>query len=706
MSAYETRIFITALFGVLSIKAQQYVISTFAGGVPPPTPMAGVQAYFGYVVGVVTDGAGNVYFSASSSSVFKLDTKGVMTRVAGNSRAGFSGDGGPATRAQLNCPMLIQQIPRCGVAMDARGSLYIADLGNVRIRKVSSTGIITTVAGGGTSSPGNGGPATSAKLGAPVGVAVDANGNLFIADMGDHRIRKISTTGIITTVAGNGSFGYSGDGGPAISAQLKSPGGVAVDTRGNVYIADLQNYRIRKVSTTGIITTVAGDGSFGPYGDRRPATSVHISCEGLAVDGSGNLYIVDSIASYKSVRKVSAEGVITTTAGTPLLGLGDGQAAGGRATTAQLDGPIAVAVDGAGNVYIADGSHIRKVSAGGSLTTVAGGPCCDSGDGGPATRATLSTPVDVAVGEGGNVYISDGHIRKVSATGIITAFGGNDAKFSLNGRLAVFGENGYVSDTQTHRILKVSSTGAVSTVAGNGSAGYSGDGGPATSAQLNGPMGVAVDSSGNIYIADGQNHRIRKVSTRGIITTIAGNGSPGYSGDGGPAITAQFAVPEVIAVATSGDLFVSDGHRIRKVSVNSTVTTIAGNGSQGYSGDGGAAPSAQLFFPAGLAVDAHGNLFIADTENHRIRKVSAAGVITTIAGNSAPRSAFELVPEAAGYSGDGGPATSAQLYRPMGVAVDGSGKIYIADSFNNAIRLLTPSSQRERSRIGRTVAAP
>ena len=210
--------------------------------------------------------------------------------------------------------------------------------------------------------------------------------------------------------------------------------------------------------------------------------------------------------------------------------------------------------------------------------------------------------------------------------------------------------NLYIADTGNNRIRKVSATGIITTVAGNGSAGYSGDGGPATSAQLDGPEGVAVDGSGNLYIADTCNNRIRKVSATGIITTVAGNGSAGYSGDGGPATSAQLSLPAGVAVDGSGNLYIADSgnNRIRKVSATGIITTVAGNGSPGYSGDGGPATSAQLNQPAGVAVDASGNLYIADSSNNRIRKVSATGIITTVAGNG-----FD------GYSGDGGPATSA-----------------------------------------------
>jgi uncharacterized protein (TIGR03437 family) len=344
----------------------------------------------------------------------------------------------------------------------------------------------------------------------------------------------------IYTVAGNGTQGPSGDNGPATSAQLNWPEGVAVDPAGNLYIADNFNNRIRKVSN-GVITTVAGDGAQGFSGDNGPAAS------------------------------------------------------------AQLYGPTGVAVDSAGNVYIADAENAR--------------------------------------------------IREVSK-------------------------------------------GVITTVAGNGSFGFSGDNGPATSAQLYGPWGVAVGSAGNLYIADEVNNRIRRVSN-GVITTVAGNGAPGFSGDNGPATSAQLYGPCGVAVDAAGNLYIADTYnqRIRKVS-NGVITTVAGNGTYGFSGDNGPATSAQLKGPWGVALDSAGNLYIADTSSLRIRKVSN-GVIATVAGNGT-----------FGFSGDSGPATGAQLYGPTGVAVDSAGNLYIADEFNDRVRLLTPVGQCTYSVSPTTLQAP
>jgi sugar lactone lactonase YvrE len=352
--------------------------------------------------------------------------------------------------------------------------------------------------------------------------------------------------GEITTVAGDGTGGYSGDGSAATSADLDSPSGVAVDASGNIYIADQQNNRIRKVDTSGTITTVAGNGTAGYSGDGGPATSAELdSPSGVAVDSSGNLYIADSLNSV--IRKVSPSGAITTVAGNGYNRLGTGQPGfndggysgdGGPATSAELNNPYAVAVDASGNIYIADtyNRRIRKVDASGTITTVAGNGYEGSGDlggysgdGEPATSAELAQPFGVAVDNTGNIYIDDqnnNRIRRVDASGVITTVvgGGISSGVSSPAGVAVDAAgNLYIADMGNQCIRKVDATGALTTVAGSiGNPGYSGDGGSATAAELNFPFGVAVDASGNIIIADRDNSRIREVKASSSIATSPG----------------------------------------------------------------------------------------------------------------------------------------------------------------------------------------
>jgi uncharacterized protein (TIGR03437 family) len=645
------------------------------------------SAPLGPIKGVAVDSAGDFFVTDSGNNiVVKVSPAGVLTIVAGNGIPGFSGDGGPATSASLSAPT--------GVALDTAGNLYIADGGNDRVRKVTVGGTITTVAGNGVRGYSkDGGAATSASLYSPNDVAVDGAGTLYIVDTFNHRIRKVDPAGTITTVAGNGTARFSGDGGPATTAALNKPSGVAAGAAGNIYIADTDNNRVRKVALSGIITTVAGNGAAGYSGDGGPATSASLGGpHGLALDIAGNLYIADT-QNFR-IRKVSADGTTTTVAGD---GWGRFTGDGGPATAASLDQPSGVTVDAAGNLYIADynNQRIRKVTSGGIITTVAGdGGSKFSGDGGPAIGASLAEPAGVAVDRAGNLYIADARsqrVRKVSPTGTISTVAGNGTQdFSGDGGPATSASlswpkgvavdsagNLYVADDENLRIRKVSPGGTISTVAGNGTVGFSGDGGPATNAWLHWPHGVAPDSAGNLYIADAGNHRIRKVNSAGTITTVAGNGSAGFSGDGSLATSASLNYPRGVAVDGAGNVYIADAlnNRIRKIAPAGTITTVAGNGNPGYSGDGGPATRGSLKSPYGVALDGAGSLYIADSGNGRIRKVGPDGTITTIAGNGT-----------AGFSGDGGPAASASLSFTKGVAVDGTGNLYIADTGNRRIR--------------------
>ncbi|MEK6590028.1 MAG: hypothetical protein AABZ11_05040, partial [Nitrospinota bacterium] len=355
----------------------------------------------------------------------------------------------------------------------------------------------------------------------------DPAGQVLYLGSGERRSSK-DINNKITTIAGNGTAGYSGDRLPATSALLKYPSRVVVDAQGNLFFSDTGNYRIRKIGMDRTISTIAGNGFQGYSGDDGKAINVKISwSHGLTIDGHGNLFIADM--DNHRIRKVSSDGIITTIAG-----------------------------NGTGGY---------------------------SGDGGGATNANLNYPNGIAIDKLGNLFIAD---------------------------------------SSNHRIRKVTPDGIITTIAGNGTAGYSGDGGLANSARLNYPNEVIIDGLGNLFIADTSNHRIRKVSPDGIITTVAGNGSAGYGGDGGLAINASLNYPRGITIDSYDNLFIADtsNHRIRKVSPDGIITTIAGNGTAGYGGDGGQATSAKINSPYGVFVDGQGNLFITDRSNHRIRKVS------------------------------------------------------------------------------------
>jgi sugar lactone lactonase YvrE len=471
---------------------------------------------------------------------------------------------------------------------------------------------------------------------------VDASSNLYITDTFNNRIRKVTPAGIISTVAGTGTKGSSGDAGPATSAELDWPSDTALTSSGNLLIAD--SGRVRSVNPTGVISTIAGGGSaavqLGPL-------------SGISVDSAGNIFIGEPDGGL--IRKISPSGVITIVAGHGRsLGFGGDSAA---ASEARLSHPWGLGFDAVGNLFIADteNDRIRMVSPNGIITTVVGTGGGFDGDGGPATTALLSQPRAVALDTAGNLFIAD---------------------------------------TGNNRIRKVSSgpfSNFITTVAGNGIEGFGGDGEAAVSAQLAGPSGIAVDAAGNLFITDTGNHRIRKVNSAGIITTVAGLGTPGFGGDGGPAISAQLASPSAIALDMAGNLIVADSgnNRVRKVTPAGMISTIAGVGTAGFSGDGAIATAAQLSLvgssetlSTGLVVDAAGNIYIADTGNHRIRRVSPGGVVTTIAGSGVR-----------GFSGDGGQAALAQLFNPSGIAMDRAGQMFVSDTFNNRVRRVTFTSE-------------
>ncbi len=825
---------------IRKVSAATGVMTTFAGTGAPGFGGDGGAAAYAYLyfpTGVAVDFAGNVYVADEfNHRIRKIDAAtGTIATIAGSDLRADSGDGGPAIAASFMTPS--------GVAVDAIGNVYVVDMEAYRVRKIDAgTGIITTIAGNGTSgSGGDGGLATMAQIGFwNVSIAVDNAGNVFVADAYNNRIRKVTAaTGLISTIAGTGACGFSGDGGAASAAQLCTPYGVAVDTGGTVYVADTGNFRIRKISaSTGTIATIAGVGTSGPNGDGGPALLAQLASTGrlsavigfgVGVDGGGNVYAADSgnyrvrFIDYTTPQvnldaqgtKVGAAagtgtvGITVTAAGAPwaassnaswlTLAVGGGTGSGtlnftygpsdstfsrtgvitvngvkytvsqaglvvsltassavvGPAsgsgsfgititpaaawTASSSDSWLTVTPAGTGSATLTYNYTANAGAAGrtaaitvagmkfpvtqgasngaftpwgvngyGIIRTLAGSAGVGyDGDGGAATSALLSIPLGVAVDGNGNVYFADSNnatVRKVSASsGIITTIAGSgpgsagfagdgglatSARLSRPSDVAVDGTGDvYVADKGNHRIRKISAaTGIISTIAGTGVQGQSGDGGPATLAQLNAPQGVAVDSGGNVYISDGGN-TIRMIrAATGLISAVAGTGTSGYSGDGGPALSAQLNSVSGVALDASGNVFISDSGncRIRKVNAaTGVITTIAGTGSSPYfsAGDGGPAAAAQVC-PAYVTVDAGGNVYLTDQPYYyssRLRKISAATGIIQ---------SLAGIAGSYGFSGDGGPAAAAKLNNPNGVAIDAGGNVYFADSNNNRIRFI------------------
>jgi sugar lactone lactonase YvrE len=691
-------------------SGQAGTITTVAsGGVGDGDPAT--SATLSYPLGVTLDAAGDIFIADwYHQRIRKIDgSTHLISTVAGYAdigffgiQAGYSGDNGPATAAQLNNPS--------GVAVDALGKhLFIADRDNSRVREVDlTTNIITTVAGNGTYGySGDGGPATAAELRNPEGVALDPSGQfLYIADQHDERIRRVDlTTHVITTIAGTGDIGYNGDNIAATSDELNNPSGVAVDAAGDVFIADSGNCRIRKVDAAShVISTVAGTGTPGYSGDNGSPTAAELGYPfGVAVNASGQVLFIGDTNNQR-IRKVDlSANLITTVAGTGYLGYsGDG----GPATSATLNYPRGVAVDGSLNVYLIDnGNHVvRKIDAATQIIHTVGGDGSNTygGDGGPATAATIGDLQGVSVDASGNLFIADRYgdnrIREVNGvTQVITTIAGNGTGgYTGDGGLATAAEINYpqgvavdpngdvfIADVLNYVVREVLPNGVITTVAGGGTHNSPTFTGLATDAAIL-PRSVAVDGAGDLFICDDANV-VREVKG-GVISTIAGTGMGGFSGDGGPATAAELDGVTGIGVDPAGHfLYIADNSNVRVRQVNlqtGVISTIAGNGSYGYTGDGGPATAATLNHPYGVAIDAPRNLlYIGDSGNQVIRKVNlATGVITTAAGNGT-----------AGYSGNGGPATAAQLAYPGYVAVDGAGNLFISDNENFVVREVTAS---------------
>ena len=663
---------------------------------------------------------GREYVLELSDGRWVLPDYVIDTVAGGNTKVK---EGVNAARASLERPW--------GVAVDAAGNVYVAEAARPRIRKVDGSGVIATFAGTGEwGSNGDGGPATEAQLNWPRALALDAEGSLFVADELNHRIRRIDRRGIITTFAGTGDCCYSGDGGKAINAQIRDPEGIAVDAMGNIYVANGLD-RVRRIDASGIITTFAGTGERGFSGDGGPATEAQLNRPiAVATDKVGNVYVADR--ENHRVRMIDPNGTITTVAGTGAEGFGGD---GGTATQAQLNRPMAVATDGLGSVLVADEGNyrVRKIDPSGVITTFAGnGRCCREGDGGPATRARLQAE-GIAVDGKGNVYISDGwrRIRRVDSSGVITTFAGNgepDFSESSGKALDVVLENphgvaalpsGDMLFADRFQVWKLDSSGAMSVFAGSGQYGYTGDGGSAVQARMKWIRGLTADSSGNVYVADSYNYRVRKIDTAGEISTLAGTGDEGFSGDGGPATKARLGRICEIAADPLGNVYIAEpsGYRIRKIDTSGRISTIAGTGERSTSGDGGPASLATLRDPCrGIAADHEGNVYVSS--GRRIRRIDASsGVINVfknldgwdiwsealaidVSGNLFVGARHRILKvntrgEASliagrrdeGYGGDGGPARTAGLaLRHM--AVDKAGDIWIADDRSRRIRVL------------------
>ena len=583
----------------------QGVITTFAGGnwVFTGNGQPAVNAPLGTISGVTLDPAGNlVIVDRGNCLIERINADGNLSVIAGN---GFyvydlhTGDGGPAVNAELGAPT--------AVAYDSQGNLYIAEAD--RISQVSPQGIINTIAGGGSDSTSNGIPALQAALAPDRGLVVDSTGAIYFSEASNNRVRKVKPDGTIVTVAGTGVPGYSGDGGQATAAELNVPYGLALDNAGNLYIADNGNARVRRVTPAGVISTVTtgieasglgfdnngvlymvGDGFIGEIsagastvtpvggspgvtgfsGDGSPALGAQFSLRlSIVADNLGNLFIGDG--TNERIRRISPSGIVTTVAGNgQFYYTGEGV----PAAASPVQGGGNLAIDKAGNIYFSDtlGSRVRKVTAG-IINTVAGtGVAGFSGDGGPALQAKLNDPRNLAIDSAGNLYIADylnSRVRRVALDGTISTYA--DLPGNVRGLVFDAAGNLYAAVETNSTVYRIDAAAKQTVFAGTGSAGYSGDGGPAVQAMLNGPSGLAMDDVGNLYIADSQNGRVRVVTPQGVISTFVSipneTGIPGFPLN-----------PRELAFDHAGNLYVSDEYQslVFRVTPAKAISIFAG----------------------------------------------------------------------------------------------------------------------------------
>ena len=658
-------------------QAQSYTFTTIAGRPPLPGNVDGpaADARFTEAFATATDASGNVYVADPTLNVIrKIAPDGVVSTFAG--RAGEKGTvDGSGSNARFNAPT--------GLATDSAGNVYVSDYDNGTVRKITPAGTVSTLAGlplvyGSTDGTGSG-----ARFNAPSALVVDPSGNVYVTDWSNRNIRKITPAGTVTTIAGLVGVTGTTDG-VGTAARFAGPGGIALDADGNLFVCDSPNHSIRKITPAGSVTTYAGlSGTSGTTNATGTAARFNRPL-GIVADGDGNVFVADS--SNNSIRKIAPGGVVTTFAGANGLR----GSANGTASLSRYFRPTGISLDRSGNFFVADNNNytIRKISAAGIVTDYAGpGGTFGSTDGvGPVARFNL--PGGLALDGSGSLLVADSSnytVRKVSTAGSVTTFAGvagtlfyNDgplagARMGYPSSVTVdTAGNIYVSDAIYHAIRLITPEGNVFTYAGQPLTSGSANG-VGTAAQFNAPDGLATDREGNLYVADASNHVIRKISPTRVVTTLAGLAGTSGTADGS-GTTARFNGPHGVTVDGSGNVFVADtaNHAIRKIAPDGTVTTFAGL--PGFSGSAdGNSSSARFLSPYDLTVDTAGNIFVADTDNHTVRKITPAGVVTTIGGLAGAFSSVDAT------------GTAARFSSPTGIVVDPSGVLYILDGGANTL---------------------
>lgn len=627
-----------------------YVVTHYAGDPNNPGSSDGgrISAHFWNPGGVAVDASGNMFVADTGScTIRKVTPAGVVTTFAGT--AGVVGSAnGAGTAAQFNSPQ--------GIAIDSKGVLYVADQFNNIIRKITPAGAVSTLAGKAGLFGSADGTGANARFNGPWGIALDAAGNVYVADSNNASIRKITPAGVVSTL---------------VTPQFEFPTGICLDSAGNIFVSEFDGETIRKITPAGVTTIFAGRFNIsGSVNSTIGTNATFDQPQSLAIDSSNNIYVAD--ANNHKIRKITSGAVVTTLAGSGGLGATDA-----TGTQASFGNPTGLGTDAAGNVFVTDNftQLLRKVTSGGVVTTLAGDIDVQGTNDGPGLLATFFSPGDVVVDAGGNLYVADSDnntIRKISAAGAVTTLAGlagvegtadgtgSAARFKGPEGVAVDKTgNVYVADTSSSTIRKITPAGLVTTFAG--SPGQDGlVDGTGTAARFSFPENISIDKSGNLYVADTANSLVRKITSKGVVTTVP---TPGV------VLSSIYDV----AVDSTGNIFVADAgnNRIVKISSTGVASVFAGNGNFGSTD--GTGTGATLGFPSGLAIDASNNVIFSDGGNNTIRRITPAGVVTTVAGN----------PLNFGDSEGTGP--NATFDFPKGITIDSSGAFYVTNFLRDHI---------------------
>jgi sugar lactone lactonase YvrE len=690
---------IAVISTVRPAHGETYQWETFAGNTGGRGASDGpvATAHFGYSTGLASDGAGNLYVADSGTSIIrKITPDGMVSTLAGTADLAGSTDGTGSAALFNGCS---------GVTATSGGVVYVADTNNHTIRRITAAGVVSTFAGSPGQSGSTNGTGSAARFHAPVDLTVDSAGNVYVADRDNHAIRKISPAGAVTTLAGNPAASGSFDG-IGSAARFRNPEGIVVDAAGTLYVSDTLNPLIRKVTATGAVTTLAGTAGMYGTADGTGAAARFIRPRGIKLDAAGNLIVADS--NTETIRKVTPGGVVTTLAGgANIPGFVDG-----TGSAVRFDAPTGIALDAAGNIYIADTFNfsIRKMTPAGAVTTLSGGPKLAGSTDGAGTAARFNQTGGCAMDAAGNLYVADSincTIRRITPAGMVTTLAGSPgvqgsangtgsaARFYRPAAVAVdTAGNLFVADTMNHTIRRITPAGVVTTFAG-----VAGDGrtinGTGAGARFNWPAGIAVAPNGMIYVTESEDF-IRRITPAGVVTTFAGNGESGSTDGTGTA--ARFNNPHHLATDAAGNVFVADtiSRTIRRITPAGVVSTLAGSPlMQGHLDGTGSA--ARFRLPSAVAVDAAGNVYVADMGSHTVRKITPGAVVTTIGGIEWP----DMIAD--------GPGLASRFTRPAGIACTPGGIVYVADTDNYRIvrgTVIPPEATAQSVAIAEDTPAP